>query len=62
MNLLRKWNKTSKKESSHTSTYKMEYCDINKIGFMFQKGGLGMFSWRNVMMGPLRAMVVQNAP
>jgi len=40
----------------------MDYCGISKIGFMFQKGGLGMFSWRNVMMGPLRAMVVQNAP
>jgi hypothetical protein len=29
---------------------------------MFQKGGLGMCFWKSVMMGPLRAMVVQNAP
>jgi len=62
MNLLRKWSKTFKRDSSHTSIYEMDYCGINKIGFMFQKGDLGMCSWRNVMMGPLHAMVAQNTP
>jgi hypothetical protein len=45
---------TFKRESSHTSIHEMDYC-----GSMFQKGGLGMWFRRNVMMGPLRAMVVQ---
>jgi hypothetical protein len=40
----------------------MDYCGINKIGFMFQKGGLGICFWRSAMMGHLQAMVVQNAP
>jgi len=29
---------------------------------MLWKGGLGMCFWRSVMMGPLRAMMVQSAP
>jgi len=40
----------------------MDYYGISKIGSMFQKGGLGMCSLRNVMMGPLQAMVAQNVP
>ncbi len=40
----------------------MDYCGISKIGFMFQKGSLRMCFWRNAMMGPLLAMVAQNAP
>jgi len=32
------------KESSHTSTCEMDCCGINKIGFMFQKGGSRMCS------------------
>jgi hypothetical protein len=40
----------------------MDYCRISKIGFMIQKGSLGMCFWRIVMMGPLWTMVAQNAP
>ncbi len=35
----RKGSKTFKRESSPTSTYEMDYCGINKIGSMSQKGG-----------------------
>jgi hypothetical protein len=35
-------------------------CGINKISSMFWKGGLGMCPWRNIMMGHLRAMAMQN--
>jgi hypothetical protein len=49
-------------ESSHTSICEMDYCGINKIGSMFQKGSLGMCCWRSAMMGPLWTMVVQNTP
>ncbi len=41
----------------HPHTWPKWGCDI-----MFRKGGWKMCSWRNVMMGRLRAMVVQNAP
>ncbi len=49
-------------EPSHTSKYEMDYYGTSKIDFMFWKGRWGMCSWRNVMMGRLRAMMVQSAP
>jgi len=49
-------------EPSHTSNCEMDYCGTSKIGSLSRKGEWGMCSWRNVMMGHLQAMVVQNAP
>ncbi len=60
--LPRKWNKTFKRESNHSSTCEMDYCGISKIGFMFRKGGLKMCSWKSAMMGHLLTMVAQSAP
>ncbi len=58
MSLPKKGSKTFKRGSSPTSTCEMDYCGISKIGFMSQKGGQGMWFWRNAWW--LQAMVVQS--